>query len=115
MQVYDEAHALAHALSTSAEFRALTEARQALEQDEQAKKIVQDFLAKQLEMQYEAMTGKQEDKEKQERLAKLYEILQLNAKANAYLAAHIKFERLMADVYKIIGDAVAGGLDVLGK
>lgn len=115
MQIYDEAHALARALSTSAEFRALAAARQALEQDEQAKKMVQDFLAKQLEIQYDAMTGKPEDKANQERLAKLYEILQLNAKANAYLMAHVKFERLMADVYKIIGDAVAGGLDAFDK
>lgn len=115
MQVYDEAHALARALGECEEYRALVAAKKSLDEDEQAKKIVQDFLAKQLELQYAMMTGQKEDKGKQEQLERLYEILRLNAKADAYLTAHMKFQRLMADVYKIIGDAVAGGMDAFAK
>ena len=41
--------------------------------------------------------------------------LTISAKARDFLHAHMRFQRMMSDLYKIIGDSVAEGLDIFGK
>ncbi|SDF58676.1 YlbF family regulator [Sporolituus thermophilus] len=115
MLVYDKTHELARALKHSDEYRALLAAQQAIAADEQTLKMVKEFLAKQMEVEYEALAGKGEDKARAEQLQKLYELLMLNSKAKDFIQAYFRFQRMMADVYKIIGEAVAEGLDFFVK
>lgn len=111
MNAYDKGHELAWALKESDEFRALGLARHELDTDTIARDMVKDFLRKQVELQLEVMSGKSDVKSKQDSLQKLGELLSLNSKARDYIAAYFRFQKVMTDIYKIIGDAVGEGLD----
>jgi cell fate (sporulation/competence/biofilm development) regulator YlbF (YheA/YmcA/DUF963 family) len=111
MNAYDKGNELARALKESDEFKALGKARRELDTDSSARDMVKDFLRKQMEMQLEAMSGKSDVKAKQESLQKMGELLALNPRARDYIAAYFRFQQVMQDVYKMIGDAVGEGLD----
>ncbi len=111
---YDKAHELARTLKASAEYRTFLAAKEALATDPDAKKMAQDFLRKKMELEYEALAGK-EDAAKAETLQKMYELLAMNGKAREYIEAYFRFQRIMADISKIIGESVAEGLDLFAK
>jgi cell fate (sporulation/competence/biofilm development) regulator YlbF (YheA/YmcA/DUF963 family) len=111
MNAYDKGNELARALKESDEYRALGKARRELDTDSGARDMVKDFLRKQMEMQLEVMSGKADAKAKQDSLQKLYELLSLNSRARDYVAAFMRFQQVMQDIYKMIGDAVGEGLD----
>jgi cell fate (sporulation/competence/biofilm development) regulator YlbF (YheA/YmcA/DUF963 family) len=111
---YDKAHELARTLKASVEYRAFLTAKEALAADLDAQKMTQDFLRKKMELEYEALAGR-EDKAKTEALQRMYELLAMNAKAREFLEAYFRFQRIMADISKIIGDSVAEGLDLFAK
>lgn len=111
MNAYDKGTELARALKESDEFKALGKARRELDTDAGARDMVKDFLRKQMEMQIEVMSGKADAKAKQESLQKLGELLSLNSRARDYISAYFRFQQVMQDIYKMIGDAVGEGLD----
>lgn len=112
--LYNDIHKMAFALKSSDEFLALSAAKKALELDVAAKKMVQDFMSKQMELQIAAMSGKQEEnKEKIEQAQKLYEIISLNNNARDYLNHMMKFDRIVQDMYKIINDTIREGMELL--
>ncbi|HWR43822.1 YlbF family regulator [Sporomusa sp.] len=115
MNVHDKAHDLGRALRTSEEYQAFLTAKQQLDSDAASKKMVQDFFKKKLTAEYDLMAGNPEDKEKSEELQKMYELIVLNPKARDFIHAHMRFQQIAADIYKIIGDAVAEGMDLFGK
>lgn len=114
MNPYDKAHELARALQASGEYRALLAAKEAIAADPDARKMVEDFLRKQMEREYEVFAGK-EDAAKTEALQRMYELLAMNSKAREFLAAYSRFQRTMADISKIIGESVTEGLDIFAK
>jgi len=113
--IYDRAHDLARALKTSEEYRSLLAARDALASDAEAQNMVRVFLAKKMEVEYETLSGKGEDPAKMDQLRRMYELLAHNNKARGFLEVHARFQRIMADVSKIIGETVAEGLDIFAK
>ena len=113
MNVYDNANDLAKAIKSSHEYKKLLEAKQGLSGDKDAGKMVKDFLDKQTQLQIEAMSGKQPDAAKTEQLQKLYELLNMNGKARDYIQAFMRFQMMMEDISKTIGEAVkdvSGGI-----
>lgn len=115
MNPYDKANELARALKESSEYRAFLAAKAGMEGDPDAKKMVRDFINKQMELEYEAMAGKSQDTAKTENLQRLYQLIAMNTKAREFLEAYMRFQRTMADISKIIGDSVAEGLDIFAK
>ncbi|WP_371361484.1 hypothetical protein SRRS_28800 [Sporomusa rhizae] len=115
MTVHDKAHDLGHALRNSAEYQAFLSAKQHLDNDAPSKAMVQDFFKKKLIAEYDLMAGNPEDKEKSQELQKIYEVIVLNPTARDFIHAHMRFQQVAADIYKIIGDAVAEGMDLFGK
>ena len=115
MNPYDKAHELARVLKSSDEYKAFMAAKAAVEADPDAKKMVRDFLRKKMEMEFEMMSGNGEDPAKAEGLRRMYELISFNAKARLYLDAYLRFQRIMADISKIIGDSVAEGLDIIAQ
>ena len=112
--VYNDIHKLAFSLKNSDEYLALAATKKALNMDETARKMVQDFMGKQMELQIAAMSGKQEEnKEKIEQAQKLYEIIALNTNARDYLNNMMKFDRIVQDMYKIINDTIREGMELL--
>jgi len=115
MNVYDKTHDLVGAIKTTPEYMEFMAAKKVLDTDVQAKSMVKDFIAKQMELEYEMMGGKPEDKTKTEQIQKLYQPIAGNAKANQFMHSYMKFQRMVADIYKILGDSVAEGMDFFDK
>jgi cell fate (sporulation/competence/biofilm development) regulator YlbF (YheA/YmcA/DUF963 family) len=115
MNIYDKAHDLARMLQQSQEHQSFLVEQKKVQSDNQAKKMVKEFITKKIELEYETMAGKPEDKAKMEQLQRMYEVLCVNANARDFLHAQMRFQQLMGDVYKILGDSVAEGLDFLAK
>ncbi|WP_094605111.1 hypothetical protein SPSIL_031620 [Sporomusa silvacetica DSM 10669] len=115
MIVHDKAHELGRTLRNSEEYQAFLAAKKNLDSDPKTKAMVQDFFKKKLVAEYDLMAGNPEDKEKSQELQKMYELIVLNPKAKDFIHAHMRFQQLAADIYKIIGDAVAEGMDLFGK
>lgn len=115
MNTYDQAHALARALNTSEEYQAFLVAKQAVATNPQAQQMVKDFIARQMEVEYDRMSGKAEDKVKAEKLQQVAGLIALNPAARDFLQAYLRFQRVLADIYKILGESVAEGMDVFAK
>lgn len=115
MNMYDKAHDLARSLKESQEYQSFLAEKKKIESDSQAKKMVKEFITKKVEIEYETMAGKGEDKAKMEQLQRMYEVLSVNTKARDFLHAQMRFQQMMGDVYKILGDSVAEGLDFFAK
>ena len=96
MNVYDCANELAKAMRESQEYKKLKEAKAALEQDPKGKEEIE--LAK--------YQGQEVPEEKNEKLQKLTGILGLNTVAMEYLHAFMRFQMMMGDISKSIGDVV---------
>ncbi|MBC8014450.1 MAG: YlbF family regulator [Sporomusaceae bacterium] len=111
MNIYDKTHDLVGSIKKSPEYIDFMATKKILDGDEQAKKMVKEFIAKQMELEYEMMGNKLEDKAKTERIQQLSQLIAANNKASQFMHSYMKFQRLVADIYKILGDSVAEGMD----
>ena len=115
MNIYDKTHSLVEAIKSSPEYTDFMTNKKILDTDEHARSMVKEFIAKQMELEYEMMGGKPEDKTKTEQIQKLYQPIAGNTKANQFMYSYMKFQRMVADIYKILGDSVAEGMDFFDK
>lgn len=115
MNIYDKTHGLVGAIKESPEYIDFMANKKILDKDENAKKMVKEFIAKQMELEYEMMGNKPEDKAKAEQIHKLYQLITANSTASQFMHSYMKFQRLVADIYKILGDSVAEGMDFFDK
>lgn len=115
MNIYDKAHELAKAIRECDEYTALVEAGKVLATDETSKKMVREFLIKQVQLEYASAMGGQPDKDKVEELNKLAEIIKGNKMAVDYLQAYRKWQTCAGDVLKIIQESMAEGMSILDQ
>ncbi|MBP2627360.1 MAG: hypothetical protein H6Q68_2071 [Firmicutes bacterium] len=115
MNIYDKTHALVGSIKSSPEYMEFMAAKKVLDTDEQARSMVKEFIAKQMELEYEMMGGKPEDKAKTGKIQELYQLIAANSKASQFMHSYMKFQRVVADIYKILGDSVAEGMDFFDK
>ncbi len=115
MNIYDKTHALVASIKESPEYTDFMAAKVVLDTNEQAKKMVKEFIAKQMELEYEMMGDKPEDKEKAAQIQQLYQLIARDLTASSFMHSYLKFQRLVADIYKILGDSVAEGMDFFDK
>ncbi|WP_346354968.1 YlbF family regulator [Azotosporobacter soli] len=115
MNIYDKTHELVKAIKDSQEFKTFQAAKNEIESDSNAKEMVKNFISKHMELEYEMMAGKPEDKEKAEKIQQMYQLILLNSKAASFMQAYMTLQRVVADVYKILGDSVAEGMDFFDK
>lgn len=113
MFVYDKAHDLANEIKNSEDYKEYARLKELVMADEQTKSLLSDYKKLQLEAQASMLTGKEPEEETMDKLKKLGEVLQFNPNISAYFAAEYKFQTMISDVYKIIGDACDMGLDFL--
>ena len=106
MNVYDAANELGKAMRESQEYKRLSEAKKKLAADASAESMVKDFMKQKQELEIEQFSGKSPDKEKMEKVQKLYELLTLNSVANDYVQAYIRFQLMINDISKTIGEVV---------
>ncbi|HEY8347754.1 MAG TPA: YlbF family regulator [Symbiobacteriaceae bacterium] len=106
VNVYDYAHNLARALKECPENKAFQAARAKIKGKPAAEQMVADFHKKQLELQSQALQGKEPTEEQKEGLQRLYNIIQTDPDVREYLMAEQRLAVLLQDIQKIIADAI---------
>lgn len=106
MKIYDTANTLAEEIKTSEEYQNYKMAKEVINLKPDIKQKIDEFEKLRYEVQIEMMqTGKQNE-EKAKSMQELYLQLIEIEEVKKYFDAEIKFNVLLADVNKIIGDAV---------
>lgn len=113
MNMYDEAYALAKAIKESSEMKRLKNAAEKVSADEEAKKMVKEYISLQMQADYAKLAGEKENEETYKKLQELAIIVSNNELAQEYLQALISWNRIAADLQKIVAEAMSQGLDVL--
>ena len=106
MNVYDTANRLAAEIKQSEEYVNYKMAREALALNPELKKKIGEFEVARYDAQLTQMQTGKEDIEKTNKMKELYaELIQIEG-AKKYFDAEMKFNIVLADVNKIIGEAV---------
>ena len=106
MNVYDTANRLASEIKESQEYVNYKSAREALALNPDLKKKIGEFEVARYDAQITQMQTGKEDEEKTNKMKELYaELIQIDD-AKKYFDAEMKFNIILADVNKIIGEAV---------
>lgn len=106
MNVYDTVNKLASELKESEEYVNYKMAKETLNLKQDLKKKIQEFEEARYEAQITAMQTGKTDEEKTKKMQNLYIELIENEEAKRFFDAEMKFNILLADVNKIIGDAI---------
>ena len=106
MNVYDTANKLAQEMKTSQEYLDYKKLKEEIKQNVELKSKLDEFEKARYEIQIEVMQGKEQNKEKTENMQKIYLELIQNETTKKYFDAELKFNVLLSDVNKIIGEAV---------
>ncbi|MCR4442396.1 MAG: YlbF family regulator [Peptococcaceae bacterium] len=104
--IYDKAHELARAIKFSPEYRQFKEAKEKVSQNPENIKILQDFHMKQLEIQTMQVMGKEIPPEKMQEYEKMGELLSYHPSVREFLQAEFRLAQVMADIQKILAEAV---------
>lgn len=105
MNVYDTANKLASEIKSSAEYIEYKKIKEYINANSALKEKVKEFEDSRYEAQIDAMQGKQ-DTEKMQKMQKLYAELLQNEDMKKYFDAELKFNILLTDVNRIIGESV---------
>ena len=106
MNVYDTANKLATEIKQSEEYMNYKMAKEALALNPDLKKKIGEFEVARYDAQITQMQTGKEDTEKTNKMRELYADLIKLDDAKKYFDAEMKFNIVLADVNKIIGDAV---------
>ena len=106
MTVYDTAHELARQLKNSREYIEYKEMKDTVYANPDLKDKVEEFEKIRYETQVLTIQGEEQDQAKMKKLQELYTILLENKDIKKFFDTEVRFNVLLADVNKIIGDAV---------
>ena len=106
MNIYDTANKLAQELKQSEEYVNYKMAKEALNLNPELKKKIEEFETARYEAQIVAMQTGKNDEEKFRKVQEMYAELIEQDDAKRYFEAETKFNILVADVNKIIGEAI---------
>ena len=106
MYVYDQANELAKSLKESKEYLEYKKAKEEVKSVPELKEKIDEFEKIRYETQVLALQGEEQSKEKMKKLQELYQILMQNPKVKDYFDIEVRFNVMLADVNKIIGEAV---------
>ena len=111
MNVYDTVNKLAQEIKNSDEFKNYKKYKQIIKENTELSENIKKFEALRYEIQISAMQGLNIENEKEKELQDIYARLLTEDNVKEYFDAEFKFNILLADVNKIIGDSVK---EVLG-
>lgn len=106
MNVYDKTHELAKELKECPEYTQYKVIKEKVYADQDLKEKVKKFDQLRYEMQLLTIQGEKQNEAKMQELQKMYEELMQNNDVKEYFDKEIRFNVMLADVNKIIGDAV---------
>lgn len=106
MNVYDTANKLAQEIKQSEEFLTYQIVKQAINLNFELKQKIDEFEKARYEAQIVALQTGKDDENKMKHVQALYGELIQNEEASRYFDAEMKFNLLIADVNRIIGETV---------
>ena len=106
MNIYDTANRLAQEIKQSEEYANYKMAKETLSLKPELKKKIEEFEEARYDAQITAMQTGKNDEEKTRKMQQLYIELFEDDDAAKFFDAETKFNIVLADVNKIIGDAV---------
>ncbi len=106
MQVYDQAHALARALRESDVYRNFLERKEKVDEDAQAKEMLQDYQDFLKVIQEKYLKGEEISKEEEDKNERLKSVILLNTLIKDYFEAEHRLGVVLMDIQKIISEAV---------
>lgn len=113
MNVYDKAHELARELKNSPEYQEYQRCKEVAMENETQKALIQEYKKLQFQLQVSVAGGGKPDPAEMEHLQKIMAVLQLSQDATRYLMAEFQLQKMLADIYKILGEAVDIDMDML--
>lgn len=106
MYVYDQANELARSLKESKEYLEYKKLKEEIKSIPEMKEKIDEFEKIRYETQLLTIQGEQQNEEKMKKLQELYQILMQNPKIKEYFDVEVRFNVMLADVNRIIGEAV---------
>ena len=106
MKVYDKCNELAESIKNSKEYLEYKEIKNIVYNDLKLKDKIDEFEKIRHEEQVLAIQGEEQNTEKMQKLQELYDILIKEPEVKEYFDKEVKFNVLIADVNKIIGEAI---------
>lgn len=106
MNVYDTVNKLAEEIKASDEFNNYKKYKELVKLNQEVSEMINKFETLRYEIQISAMQGLETNKDKEKELQDIYAELLSKENIKEYFEAEFKFNILLADVNKIIGDAV---------
>lgn len=111
MNFYDKVHEMVRAFKDTPEFREYVELKNKLKEEKDAYDRLKDFKERQKNYQIEYIDGKEQSKEKLDEMQNLYSIVIQNETSRKLLENEMKINVMLADMQKIIGDALKDIID----
>lgn len=113
MNTYDKAYELANAIRDCDEMKRLVAAGEKIKGNEDARKLVKEYLMAQMQADYARLAGQQQDEKAYEHLQELAVMVSNNGDAQEYMQAFIRWQQIAADLQKIVSGAMMHGMDIL--
>lgn len=100
--IYDLANQLERAVRELPEYKAVAESKKAVDADSEAKKILEDYMAFQGELQAMAQMGQMPTSEVQDKIQEFGEKIQANAALEEFFGNQQHLSVYLADIERII-------------
>ncbi len=106
MNVYDTANRLAYEIQQSDEYKNYKKLKDSIMKDANLKQKVEEFEKLRYDVQLMQYTGEDKDEEKTKKLEEMYAMLVQDNQIKEYFDLEVKFNVMIADVNKIIAEAI---------
>ncbi len=106
MNVYDTANRLAYEIQQSDEYKQYKKLKDSIMADVNSKQKIEDFEKLRYDVQLMQYTGEGKDEEKAKKLEEMYAMLVQDNQIKEYFDLEVKFNVMIADVNKIIAEAI---------
>ena len=106
MNVYDTANRLAYEIQQSDEYKQYKKLKDSIMADVNSKQKIEDFEKLRYDVQLMQYTGEGKDEEKTKKLEEMYAMLVQDNQIKEYFDLEVKFNVMIADVNKIIAEAI---------
>ncbi len=115
MNVYDQANALARSLRESEPYREYMRLRELAYADATNAALLDEYKKLQFKLQAKMASGENLPDDDMTRLNQIASLLQLNKDAGAYLLAEFNYQKLLADVFRILADVAGISPDMFAR
>lgn len=106
MNVYDTANRLAYEIQESEEYKSYKKLKNKIMSNTDLKNKIEEFEKLRYDVQLMQYTGETRDEEKSKKLEEMYSMLVRDTEIKEYFDLEVKFNVMIADVNKIIAEAI---------